>query len=242
MNKIYLKRDFSIPSERLGHQLELLNQKLTTQCLFSKMWAECIDIARDVLNTDYFKGILNNDLDPNAYGILMVQDAYYCYEAEDSYSAAATHPLDERFAKFFNEKIASYHSYNETYHKLWGIREASSVVPNDAIKGYADHEAYVAGNLDSPYLCAAMLPCEYLWTWIAQQLDKESDKDGLYYFWIDGNNGEPTGAYQMANMLELYRTQIDETKAIDIFRTSMEYEYKVFSTATQIQLQNGIKK
>lgn len=241
MNKLYFRRDFSIPKEKLVPTLEFLNRKLAIQTLFSKMWTECFDIAVKVLETDYFKGILNNNLDPNVYGILMVQDAYYCYKAEDSYIAAATHPLDETFSIFLKAKINSYKKYNETYHQIWRIRESSGVVPNDAIKSYVEHEAYVAGNLDSPYLCAAMLPCEYLWTWVAGQLAKDADINGLYYFWIEGNNYEPSGAYQMANLLEQYRNQIDELKAIEIFRTSMEHELDVFTTATKIDLDYGYK-
>jgi len=41
-----------------------------------------------VLDTDYFKGILNHNLAPTAYGGLMVQDACYCLKAQNSYAAA----------------------------------------------------------------------------------------------------------------------------------------------------------
>ena len=171
------------------------------------MWQECEPIARQVLETAYFKGILNNDLDPNAYGALMVQDAYYCFKAQDAYAAAATHPLDDACGDFLQGKYTSYEEYNAYYHETWHVREASGVIPGDEIKEYAAYEAFVAGNLDSPYLFSVMLPCEYLWNWIANELDKTAPKDGLYYFWIEGNGGTPDGAYQMANMLESYRRQ-----------------------------------
>lgn len=90
MMKWYQKRDFSIKVP-LSFQMKLgkLQQRdASASTLFQEMWDECEDIAKAVLETDYFKGILNNNLDPNAYGSLMVQDAYYCFKAQNSYTIA----------------------------------------------------------------------------------------------------------------------------------------------------------
>lgn len=193
------------------------------------------------MQTDYFKGIVNGTLDPNAYGSLMVQDGYYCFRGENDYAAVAAHTQDETLREFYNAKVQSYNDYNETYHKTWHLHEASSVIPGDDIKGYADYEAYVAGSLDAPYTCVVMLPCEYLWNWIGNFLDGYTPLDSIYRFWIDWNNGIPNGAYQMANMLELYRDQIDEGKALEIFRIAMQYELKVFTSATILNIENHEK-
>lgn len=105
-------------------------------------------------------------------------------------------------------------------------------MPGDEIKDYAAYEAFVARNLDCPYLFAVMLPCEYLWHWVASKLQPSASIEGLYYFWIDGNIRTPDGAYQMANMLERYCGCIDEQKTLEIFRTAMEHELAVFTAAT----------
>ena len=143
--------------------------------------------------------------------------------------------MDDACGDFLQGKYTSYEEYNAYYHETWHVREASGVIPGDEIKEYAAYEAFVAGNLDSPYLFSVMLPCEYLWNWIANELDKTAPKDGLYYFWIEGNGGTPDGAYQMANMLESYRRQIDEEKAKEIFRIALQHELKVFTTATLLK-------
>ena len=236
MNKWYIRRDFSVAAERLGRRGQFLSSDAPPpDALFWEMWQECEPIARQVLETAYFKGILNNDLDPNAYGALMVQDAYYCFKAQDAYAAAATHPLDDACGDFLQGKYTSYEEYNAYYHETWHVREASGVIPGDEIKEYAAYEAFVAGNLDSPYLFSVMLPCEYLWNWIANELDKTAPKHALYYFWIEVNGGIPDGAYQMANMLESYRRQIDEAKAKEIFRIALQHELKVFTAATLLK-------
>lgn len=236
MNKFYPRRDFSIPSSALkGALTSVRADPPPSDALFWQMWSECESIAEAVLSTDYFTGINKGNLDPNAYGTLMVQDAYYCFKGRDDYSAAATHALDDTLREFMLAKVASYDSYNEYYHQTWHIREAHGVMPGEAIQEYADYEAYVAGNLTSPYICCVMLPCEYLWTWVANQLDPTTPAESLYCFWIDSNSGEPFGAYQMANMLESYRQQTDEKQAIEIFTKAMNFELNVFKSATKTE-------
>jgi len=232
-NKWLKKRTFEIPSERLiGRLANLRADPPAKDALFWVLWNDSLNTAVEVLQTDYFKGIANGTLDPNAYGSLMVQDGYYCFRGRDDYATVASATQDETLREFYNEKVRSYDEYNATYHETWHLHEASSVIPGEAIKQYADFEAYVAGSLDSPYMCAAMLPCEYLWNWISHFLDGYTPADCIYRFWIDWNGSVPNGAYQMANMLELYRDQIDEQKALDIFRTSMRHELDVFSSST----------
>ncbi len=234
MNKWFMKRDFSIPTHLLTSKLQdLSTAKPAPDALFWKMWKSCEAIAQSVLNTEYFKGIKDASLDPRAYGILMVQDAYYCFKAQDSYTSAATHAFDDTCKEFIEGKCASYVEYNKYYHETWRIREYSGVMPYNEIKEYAAYEEYVAGNLDSPYLFSVMLPCEYLWNWIANQLAPQMSENDLYHFWIDENGGEPNGAYQMANMLEKYRPEIDEARAMEIFQTAMQHELTVFTEATK---------
>jgi thiaminase/transcriptional activator TenA len=237
MNARYIKRDFSIPQSRLKRlALVLKNDAPPPDSLFWTMWNACQDIAVDVLNTEYFQGIRRGDLDPVAYGTLAVQDAYYCFKGRDDYSAATAHALDETCRAFCMGKCESYDSYNDYYHQIWHLREADGVIPGAEIKSYADYEAYVAGNLDTPYLFCVMLPCEYLWYWVATQLDKDVSPSNLYRFWVDSNLSDdgPTGAYQMGNLLESYRGRIDEKQAMGIYQQAMRHELSVFTAATNL--------
>jgi thiaminase/transcriptional activator TenA len=188
------------------------------------------------LETDYFKGIVDGNLSPVAFGSLMVQDAYYCMKGRDDYSAAAAHAIDDQSKEFCMRKCERYDDYNQYYHATWHIREAESVMPGMEMKGYADYEAYVAGNLETPYLFCVMLPCEYLWTWIANQIDSRTPVGSLYRFWVDSNKGIPNGAYQMGNQLERYRSSIDESKATEIYTAAMNYELGVFRASTKLSI------
>lgn len=232
--KWYLPRNFAIPAQRLHGVMQnvVINNRPPSDALFWKLWEECLPIAKQVLDTDFFKGISAGTLDPNAYGSLMVQDAYYCFEGRDAYDVAATHPYDAVCQDFMISKAESYDEYNVYYHQTWHIRNASGVIPGNEIKEYADYEAYVAAHMDSPYMLAVMLPCEYLWPWVANALKLSANPDSLYYFWIESNGGTPEGAYQMANLLETYRGSIDEDQVMDVFTKAMNYELSVFKSAT----------
>lgn len=46
----------------------------------------------------------------------------------------------------------------------------------------------------------------------------------------------------MESMLELYRAEIDENEAKEIFRTAMEFELKVFTSATILNLSHYGKR
>lgn len=195
-----------------------------------------IEIMNQVLETDYFKGILSGRLDPNDYGGLAVEDGYYCFKGADDYAASAAGCEDDTLRDFLTQKGVSYNEYNETYHTDWHIRDAYGVLPDDPIKNYADYEAYVSGSLPSIYTLVVMLPCEYLWWWLADQLiQKGITSENLYYFWVEWNYNAtgPTGAMQMGEYLEAYRNNIEDDKALDIYLEALNYELSIFQNATE---------
>ena len=85
---------------------------------------------------------------------------------------------------------------------------------------------------DAIYCLIVNLPCNYLWSWLANQIASESPVGNLYQFWIDGNN-DPSGAYQMGNFLDAWMKEhpgaVDEEKANEIYRKAMVYEYEGFN-------------
>lgn len=201
--------------------------------LFWEFWNDCQDIANQILESDYFQGIKTGTLNPNVYGSLMVQDAYYCYNGIADYREASTHPLDEKCKTFLLEKIDVYEKYNRNFRDNWRLQNADSVTPCAAIKEYVEQTRLVTKNLTSPYVFTVMIPCEYLWPWVAAQLDPVTPKDSLYRSWVDAYKKYPADAYRTANMLESYRNKIDKAEAKAIFRRAMESELKIFKSATE---------
>lgn len=247
------RRNFYIDPSKLSSKLRAIIQKpqpvATTdvelvQPLFSRLVcnAEAKNIMNQVLETDYFKGIKEGNLSPNDYGCLYVEDAYYCFKgADDYFSAAASSSQYAELSEFLILKGESYKEYNTYYNCPWHIREAYSVLPGQAIQDYADYEAYVAGSLDSIYTLVVMLPCEYLWWWLASQLNDDVSSDNVYRCWVDSNYAaEPSGANQMGVVINNFYDAglIDYDTALDIYLTALKHELQVFTNATIDQCSN----
>ena len=58
------------------------------------------------------------------------------------------------------------------------------------------------GITDPVYTLIVMLPCEYLWGWLAEQM-LPTTKGNLYNFWITDNNSSK-GAFTIGNFMHEY--------------------------------------
>ncbi|MBV9108948.1 MAG: TenA family transcriptional regulator [Gemmatimonadetes bacterium] len=202
--------------------------------LFWTLWNACSQIAQQALETPYIQGIRAGTLDPTHYGAFNVSDAYYCFRGADDYKAVVERTADPRLRAFLKSKYDSYLNYNATFPKQWRVRDPASIVPFDICHDYCEFESAVAANDDPIYTLVAMLPCEYLWPWLASQLPQPAPTN-LYASWVADNLGFG-GAYAIGNFLESYRTRhpgsVDPAKATEIYTQAMNFEHQNFTAAT----------
>ncbi len=199
--------------------------------LFWKMWNVCTSIATKALNTNFIQGIKEGTLDPVTFGGFNVNDAYYCFNGAQDYFTAQSRTTHPTLKAFLLKKYNSYQNYNDTFPKVWHIKNAEAVVPNDVCKQYSDFESHVALYEAPIYTLIVMIPCEYLWAWLGAQLSPPSPGN-LYASWINDNN-YPDGAYAMGNFLDAYQKThpVNETLAKKLYTQAMTYEYKNFQNA-----------
>ncbi|MGB0861480.1 MAG: TenA family transcriptional regulator [Saprospiraceae bacterium] len=199
--------------------------------LFWKMWNDCKDIAEQALNTEYIQGIKTGTLSPTTFGAFNVNDAYYCFNGAEDYLNVSSRATDPILRGFLKQKHDSYAKYNDTFSQTWHIKDASSVVPTKVCQEYSEFETSVASQNEPIYTLVAMLPCEYLWAWIADQL-KSYTSGNIYASWITGNDYFD-GAYAMGNFLSAYQKNhsIDENLAMQIYQKAIEFEFQNFKTA-----------
>ena len=204
--------------------------------LFWTMFKASQDIAEKALNTGFIQGIKNGNLNPQLYGGYTVMDAYYCLKGADDYKIAAERCEDPKLKLFLDHKYQSYNSYNQQFSQTWGIESANGLRPNQAVLDYANLEHQVVTQDDPVYALVAMLPCEYLWYWLSDQLKGFTDNN-LYAFWIEGNL-DAKGAYAMGNVIETYRQAhpdgLDPAKALEIYRGAMNGEYQDFEAKSKL--------
>lgn len=207
--------------------------------LFWKMWNAASSIARKTLNTEFIQGIKDGNLDPIKYGAFNVSDIYYCFSGAKDYGIASERATDQILKDYLQKKQESYDKYNTSACAAWRLSGPQSVLPTSTALHYAEFESSIAkgvskeGNVEDPiFALIVMLPCEFLWAWLAKQLAPPAAGNN-YASWITSNDYS-SGAYAMGNFLQDYisRHPINEELAMVIYLTAMEYEYSNFYTAT----------
>ena len=225
----YKKRVTAPPSFYESHGIS--TQAPPKNALFWKLWDACSDIAHQALDTDFIQGIKQGNLNPERYGSYTVMDIYYCLKGAEDYKTVAARATDPHLKAMLQHKYESYQSYNQTTLETWGLKNADGISPNEAVLAYSALEHEVATQEDPIYTLVAMLPCEFLWYWLSDQL-KDDQEGNLYAFWIKGNL-DPSGAYAMGNVIESYRkahpAMVDEAKALSIYKAAMEGERNDFA-------------
>jgi len=220
--------------------VELSGKKPVRNSLFWKLWNANLETAKKALNTPYIQGIKRGDLDPRTYGFSVVNDAYYCFHGGRDYMIAAERKdyKDEILKVYIQEKAKSYQDYNEEFKKMWHLKSAESVTPMKITREYADYETQVVSAEKPIYTLIVNLPCEWLWSWLAMQLDGDDDKPktNLYDFWIQDNK-DPSGAFKMGNCIEYYMRhhpdQVDVDKAMEMYSKAMMYELQGFEASCE---------
>ncbi|QSX37408.1 hypothetical protein [Shewanella sedimentimangrovi] len=234
------------PRRLHDHRLLVEKHRLDTQApaadsLFWRLWQDGgSELAHKALATGFVQGIRTGSLDPRSYGAFNVSDIYYCCKGADDFGDAALRTRDPVLRDFLLHKQQSYEKYYRAACREWRLADPKAVLPSDTAKRYSDFERRLAtgqaeaGKAADPiYTLIAMLPCEYLWGWLAQQLSPATDTN-LYGPWIS-SNACVAGAFAIGNFIEAYIGEhaVDEELARQLYLTAMELEYRNFEGALQ---------
>ena len=117
--------------------------------------------ANEVAATPYLQSMHTGTLSPLDYGCLTVQDAYYCYQAQETLRltlARIDRAAQPELFEIVESKVRGYEGYNQTFLEDWHIRNAQSVLPTEAMGAYIEHERRVACEEDPIYTLVAYLP------------------------------------------------------------------------------------
>ena len=211
-----------------------------------------IETANQVVNTPYLQAMKRGELDPQYYGCLTVLDSYYCYNAVDTLNSLLCKVDQSKYPGLYaliKANLDSYKRYNATFLQDWHIRQSDNVTPTDTMRNYAKHEQNVMCYSDPIYTLVAYIPCYFLWPWFSQKIIESSGyHPGVYDNWFRGNYyGEDSykSAWKLGNFIEEWEQQgnsFNETKASEIYRTSMQYELAVFTEAFNPSSMAGIVK
>lgn len=236
-----IQRNAPLLSYVIADLRKLANQPSSTS-FYTRAFRACKPTANAVVKTSYLQSMHDGTLDPLSYGCLTVQDAYYCYHAQNTLRALMERVDQEAHSGLYDlvkSKVESYDAYNRTFLEDWHIRNTESVIPTETMQRYVEHERRVSLDEDPIYTLVVYLPCYHLWPWFARRLMMSPHySPGVYQSWPEGiYQGEVEsfgGAWLMGNFIEQWKDAgqpFDEALAHDIYRTSMEFELAIFNEA-----------
>lgn len=218
-------------------QLKISTRRPPEDSISWKLWIACADIACEALATEYMQGIKHGTLDPGSYGQYTVQDAAYCYNAQDDYRTMEARAKAARLpelAAFAQARYEGYQSYNTSFLGTWHIASGDAVVPGEAAQAYINFEHHVANDLEPIYGIIAMIPCDELWPWLATELQPDAIASNLYSFWISEND-DWHGAFRLDNFVDAFFATHPETydaaEALFVMRSCMTCEVNFFRSA-----------
>ena len=207
--------------------------KPPARSLFWTLWVEALPLAREALNSAYIQGIAKGDLDPRHWGSYAIQDAAYCMNVLKDLNILAQRGTAELQA-FSTARRHSYERYLASLLGQWHLKDTASLSVSRAAEDYIALEQWVCASLPPAYGLIAMLPCEFLWHWLAEQMRADSPPGNLYQFWIEGN-ASPDGGYRLGNVIDDLLpdpTGPERAAAHFVFQSAVICEVNFFRSAT----------
>ncbi len=202
-----------------------------------KLWTSCTDVAEEAFNTDYIQGIWLSSLNPGDYGHYTIQDCAYCCHAQGDFETIEERSSAKGFpqlAAFAKTKYEGYVAYTKELMEAWHLSNTDAISPSDAAAQYMAFEGSVAKEMDPIYGVIAMIPCEQLWSWLANVMDETPVAGNLYQFWIDENKSWD-GAYRLDNFIDGWikdhPNSYDPKLGLHAYRGSMIGEANFFRSA-----------
>ncbi|XP_028412847.1 uncharacterized protein LOC114535738 [Dendronephthya gigantea] len=213
-----------------GHRLKDSETGLTfAQSLFEDSFS--VNVRNAVLETKFFRGIINNTLEPEQYGGYMVQDAAFVFDAVKAFDTAAENMQGEQppdFALFYRGRSESFTSYSSYFVSEWNLFSTSSIFMGPAVGTYVAFQMKLA-QTQPKNLAIGILPCDMLWPWVAGQIDNQVEKTNVYRSWVDDNLGDGSSSAQ--TFANKFFTEGDKDASQKIFNEGIINELNFFRSA-----------
>ncbi|XP_041096159.1 uncharacterized protein LOC121307898 [Polyodon spathula] len=196
--------------------------------LYDVLWDDSQVIADKTLETDFLKQMANGTLEAERYINFTLQDIYYLVKVTELLKALSIQPETHTDIKqFILDRYNSYKKFADYVLNQYLLKNADDIKPSTAIAEYIQSYNDVMKE-DHIYFAVALLPCARLWLYVAEHL--EITKGSPYYrFKSENEVGHPEKHYK--DLLENHRSEIDESKAKNIFQKHMKHEYNFFRSS-----------
>ncbi|XP_028254851.1 uncharacterized protein LOC114431500 [Parambassis ranga] len=199
--------------------------------IYDQLWAENQDVADHTLHTPFLQHMQLGDLQADHYVAFMIQDFYYLVQVTDMLKEMSDKELPEDLSIFMKDRYDSYKKYADATLQQFSLRSVSDITPGPAIEKYLSDYKGIMEEQDPIFFAVALLPCERLWLWLANQLVETGCN--AYFTWKQANiNGHPEDHYR--NLLDANLTTPEQkAQAEKVFRSQMQNEHDFFASSLE---------
>lgn len=182
-------------------------------------------------------------LDEGAFEYFVRQDYRYLVDSVRlfAYGVARAPTLDrmETFADLLTTTLTEEMDRNRTFANQFGISEAEleATDPSPTTRGYTDFLVRVATTGSFGDLVAVLLPCQWGFSVIAEELAASGlPEDERYRAWIETYTDEVfvelvAESKQMMDEIARESTEGERDRYRELFRTAARYEYRFWDAA-----------
>ncbi|XP_022102439.1 uncharacterized protein LOC110985611 [Acanthaster planci] len=129
-------------------------------------------------------------------------------------------------------QIKTSEKYNRELFEQWHIADPEAVSLTKAATEYINFGREVSEEMSPVYLLIAMLPCEKLWGWLANEIRSRIDATNIYSFWIEEHL---ISVSTLTNFIDdnAERYDVDLDTAVYVYQKALSLEVNFFQSATQ---------
>lgn len=205
--------------------------------LSRELWEENAGLARAALGHRFVRGIADGSLPLESFQEYVAQDAFFLESFVRAYALALAHSPDREGIEAFAALISGVMEelkLHAGYAERWGV-DLSETVPAEATLAYTDFLLATAALGNPGEVCAAMVPCMRLYTFLGRSLTDEGiGEDNPYSEWA-ATYSDPEFEGLAAELETLLDRYAPDTPAIRrAYRRAMDLEIGFFEAAARV--------
>mmetsp|Transcript_7818 Transcript_7818/g.14808 ORF Transcript_7818/g.14808 Transcript_7818/m.14808 type:complete len:261 (-) Transcript_7818:2748-3530(-) len=211
-------------------------------------WTATIGHCEAIKLHPFVQGLSNGSLPRKAFQFYMMQDSAYLRDYARALAVAASKARTEDAQVFLAEASATAVKVERSLHKgflaQFGITEEALKLnqKSPTCTAYVNFLNATAHTKPLEVLCAALLPCFWLYMHIGQVIHKEAGntKDNIYQPWIDMYAGddfaESVAKMQViCNNLALECNEQQRNEMTSAYQQAAQYEWMFFDAAWKLE-------
>ncbi len=156
-----------------------------------RLWEGITPIYQAILEHPFVTGLTDGSLSEDRFHFYMTQDAHYLRHFARSLAAAAASAPRDEWTQFFSEHardtLVVERALHDSFFTDWDLAPeevyGSPVAPTTL--AYTSYLLRVACNASFEEAVAALLPCDWIYIEVGEELMKEGSPDPLYQRWIE---------------------------------------------------------